>query len=219
MAAYIAKRAGMPFGRLICASNTNNVLTDFLSTGKYDRNRDFHVTMSPSMDILISSNLERLLYFTCGAELTAKYMSELKQNGCYSVDDAVLKAITNDFVGYYADETETAQTIARMYQKYHYLCDTHTAVAVCCADKYMSEHGDARPIITASTANPYKFARDVYRSLTGEAANGDLEALEQLNKLTGEDIPYPLKGIGERRVRFDEVISASAMKAAVIGDI
>lgn len=219
LAAYIAKCASLPFGRLICASNTNNVLTDFLSTGKYDRNRDFHVTMSPSMDILISSNLERLLYFTCGADLTAKYMSGLRQNGCYSVDDTVFKTIRNDFIGYYANETETAQTIARMYQKHKYLCDTHTAVAVCCADKYVSESGDTRPIITASTANPYKFARDVYRSLTGENANGDLEALEQLHELTGEDIPYPLLGIGERRVRFDEVISVDAMKAAVVSDM
>ncbi len=219
LAAYIAKCAGLPFGKLICASNTNNVLTDFLRTGTYDRNRDFHVTMSPSMDILISSNLERLLYFTCGAEMTAKYMSKLKQNGCYTVDNTVLRAIQNDFIGYYADEAETAQTIAHMYQKHRYLCDTHTAVAVRCADKYLSESGDTKPIITASTANPYKFARDVYRSLTGKAADGDLEALDQLHELTGAEIPYPLKDIGDRIVRFKTVISTSEMKASILGDI
>lgn len=219
LAAYIAKCAGLPFGKLICASNTNNVLTDFLTTGTYDRNRDFHVTMSPSMDILISSNLERLLYFTCGAELTAKYMSSLKENGKYTVEPEILDNIHSDFVGYFADEGETAATIERMYRDHGYLCDTHTAVAVCCANKYLADTHDSRPIITASTASPYKFARDVYRSLTGKAASGDLEALDELHSLTGVEIPYPLEGIGQRKVRFSEIIGVGDMKNAVRGDI
>lgn len=219
LAAYIAKRAGLPFGRLICASNSNNVLTDFLSSGVYDRNRDFHVTMSPSMDILISSNLERLLYFTCCAEATAEYMAELKERGRYTVSQEVLRSIQKDFVGYYANESETAATIKHMYGTHGYLCDTHTAVAVCCAQKYLSESGDGRPMITASTASPYKFARDVYHSLTGRCASGDLEALAELHELTGASIPYPLEGIGERAVRFNEVISSCEMRNVVTGDI
>lgn len=219
LAAYIAKRAGIPFGRLICASNTNNVLTDFLTTGTYDRNRKFHVTMSPSMDILISSNLERLLFFTCGAKQTAEYMNQLKACGKYTVSPDVLADIRADFAGYYADERETADTIGCMYRDNSYLCDTHTAVAVCCAGKYIAESGDRRPIITASTASPYKFAKDVYRSLTGEAARGDLEALDQLHELTGVPVPYPLEGISRRQVRFTEVIDAADMKAAVKKDI
>ena len=219
LAAYIAKCAGLPFGRLICASNTNNVLTDFLTSGTYDRNRKFHVTMSPSMDILISSNLERLLYFTCGPELTAEYMLALKGEGKYSVAPEVFAKIHRDFVGYYANEDETAATIRKMYSEHGYLCDTHTAVAVCCADKYLTETHDSRPIITASTASPYKFAKDVYRSLTGKTADGDLEALAQLNALTGVAVPYPLEGIGERAVRFKDVIAASGMKDAVKKDL
>lgn len=219
LAAYIAKLAGLPFGKLICASNSNNVLTDFLTNGTYDRNREFHITMSPSMDILISSNLERLLYFVGGADLTSKYMSELKANGKYTVADDIFKKIQESFVGYYADESETAQTIKKMYENHKYLCDTHTAVAISCADKYMQETGDNTLIITASTASPYKFARDVYKSLTNSLPTGDLEALDELNTLTGEQIPYPLVDIDKRLVRFENVIDIDDMISEVLKSI
>lgn len=219
LAAYIAKCAGLPFGKLICASNSNNVLTDFLATGTYDRNRNFHITMSPSMDILISSNLERLLYFVGGSELTSKYMAELRDNGKYTVSDAILNKIQNDFIGYYANEEETAATIKSLYEQNKYLCDTHTAVAVCCANKYIRQTGDKTPIITASTASPYKFARDVYKSLTGKLPSGDLEALAELNELTEEAIPYPLVDIDKRQIRFTEIVDSESMSQVVLKSI
>lgn len=219
LAAYIAKCAGLPFDKLICASNSNNVLTDFLNQGTYDKNRDFHITMSPSMDILISSNLERLLYFIAGAEATADYMDKLKKNGKYSVSEEVLNKIKSDFVGYYANESETAQTIHQLYNKNMYLCDPHTAVAVCCANKYIKETGDNKLIITASTASPYKFAKDVYKSLVDKLPSGDLEALNELNALTNEPIPYPLTDIDKRKIRFDEVVEAENMSNVVLRNI
>ena len=219
LAAYIAKCAGLPFGKLICASNSNNVLTDFLTNGTYDRNREFHITMSPSMDILISSNLERLLYFVAGSEETSKYMAELKATGKYKVSSDVLHNIKDDFAGYYASEEETAATIRKMYQQHKYLCDPHTAVAICCADKYVKQTGDDTLIITASTASPYKFACDVYKSLTQTSPTGDLEALEELKELTGEPIPYPLADIDKRKVRFEDIIDVENMTSTVLKSI
>ena len=214
-AAYIAKAMGLPLGKLICASNSNNVLTEFLRTGTYDRNRKFHMTMSPSMDILISSNLERLLYFTAGAEETAKYMKELNTTGKYTVSDDICKLIAENFVGYCADETETANTVKKFYDKYNYLADTHTSVALCCAEKYVAESGDNTKIIVASTASPYKFAADVYHSLTGKDASADTGALDDLSALTNTEITYPLRDLDKREVRFSEVIDSDAMLEAV----
>ncbi len=216
LAAYIAKCAGVPLGKLICASNSNNVLTDFLTTGTYDRNRKFQLTMSPSMDILISSNLERLLYFVAGAEKTTQYMAQLKDTGKYTVSEDILKKINEDFVGYCANEDETAETIKSMFTSNNYLCDTHTAVAVCCARKYINDSKDETPIITASTASPYKFAKDVYKSLTDTDPDGDLEALNQLNELTNVAIPYPLADIDKRIIRFTDIINSDEMSKVVI---
>ncbi len=212
LAAYIAKLMGLPLGKLICASNSNNVLTDFIRTGTYDRNRRFHVTMSPSMDILISSNLERLIYFIAGAGKTKEYMAELKKSGKYTVSDDIKKKITETFVGYFADEAATSSAIRGTHEKNHYLSDTHTAVALSCADIYRKDTGDNRIIITASTASPYKFAGDVYRSLTNRNPAGDLEALDELSALTGIAVPYPLAGIGNRKVRFNDSVEVSEMK-------
>ena len=219
LAAYIAKLMGLPFGKLVCASNSNNVLTDFLTTGTYDRNRAFHLTMSPSMDILISSNLERLLYFIAGPERTAGWMEELKSCGKYSVDADTLAKINETFVGYFADEDETASTIRKYFSDYSYLADTHTAVALACAEKYRTENTDGRVIVTASTASPYKFAADVYRSLTGKSPSGDLEALDELKDLTAVPIPFPLDGIGERKIRFTGAIEKSDMKKYLLEHI
>ena len=214
-AAYIAKLMGLPIAKLICASNANNVLTDFLRTGTYDRNRDFHLTMSPSMDILISSNLERLLFFTAGAQKTAAYMKQLNAEGKYTVDEEIKALIDNNFIGYYADETETAKTLSEFYNDRNYLADTHTSVALCCAEKYLRESGDDKKIVVASTASPYKFAADVYKSITDKDASADTGALDDLSALTNTDITYPLKNLAQRKVNFDKVIDKDDMLSEV----
>ena len=218
-AAYLAKRMGLPIRRLVCASNQNNVLTDFLATGTYDRNRPFHLTMSPSMDILISSNLERLLCLMAGEQKTAAYMESLRKTGSYTVDAEVLADIRACFSGYFAGENLTAATISEFFENESYLADTHTAVGLACAEQYAEEHpGDSTPMVVASTASPFKFAADVYMSLTDgtKLPRDPLSALDQLAELTGADIPYPLCGLRERTVRFRETIPANAMPEAVL---
>ncbi len=215
-AAYLAKLMGLPIDKLVCASNKNNILTDFLKTGTYDRNRDFYLTMSPSMDILISSNLERLLYFTAGPARTAAYMKDLNEKGVYTVDEEIKNAIDESFVGCFADEQATAATIKSTMEKYGYLIDTHTAVAVSAAEQYMKESGDQKPMVVASTASPYKFAFDVYTSLYDSAPTSSLAALDELAAKTGTEIPYPLCGIGERKVRFTDVVDAADMEQAML---
>ena len=215
-AAYLAKRMGLPIEHMVCASNVNNILTDFLRTGTYDRNRDFHLTMSPSMDILISSNLERLLYFTAGSEKTAAYMEALKKDGCYTVDAEILAEIRKNFSGYFTSEEDTAKTIHNTFEKYGYLADTHTAVAIHAAEEYVRESGDTRPMVIDSTASPYKFANNVYRAVTGKDATSDLDALDELAAATGTQIPYPLAGLAERKVNFDQTIDRTEMAQAVL---
>ena len=217
-AGYIAKLMGLPVRHFVCASNKNNILTDFLRTGTYDRNRDFHLTMSPSMDILISSNLERLLCLTAGEERTAAYMESLKKDGAYTVDADVLAAINENFSGYFADETATAETIKAYFKDYGYLADTHTAVALSSADQYVASLGsdDVRPMVVDSTASPYKFAADVYESLGYTQPADPLNALDELASSTNTEIPYPLCGLGEREVRFTRVIDADEMPAVVL---
>ncbi len=215
-AAYIAKRMGLPLAKLVCASNANCVLTDFFNDGVYNKRRDFHMTMSPSMDILISSNLERLLYFTAGAEATVDCMTKLNTVGKYNVTDEILSLIGEDFCGYCADESETAYTIKTCFEGTGNLIDTHTAVALYCADKYRAESGDNKTMVVASTASPYKFAADVCKSLTGKEPLFGLASLDMLSSLTKTEITYPLKGIADRVVRFDEVIEKSEMAAKVL---
>ena len=217
-AGYIAKLMGLPVRHFVCASNQNNILTDFLRTGTYDRNRAFHLTMSPSMDILISSNLERLLCLSADEERTAAYMEALKENGVYTVDEEVLEHITTNFSGYFADEEVTAKTIQTYFADYNYLADTHTAVALACAEQYLAEREGAivRPMVVDSTASPYKFAADVYESLGKAQPSDPLAALDELSAATGTEIPYPLRGLGERTVRFDQVIKAEDMAQAVL---
>ena len=215
-AAYLAKQMGLPIDKLICASNSNNILTDFLRTGTYDRNRDFYLTMSPSMDILISSNLERLLYFVAGSEKTAEYMRALNQTGCYSVEPEIFEKITSDFIGYFADEAATADTIHKTYQKHGYLADTHTAVAIHAAEQYIAETNDTRPMVIDSTASPYKFANNVYKAVTKKDATSDLDALDELSVATGTAIPYPLSGLDSRKVRFERVVKREKMAQALL---
>ena len=215
-AAYLAKLMGLPIGKLICASNANNILTDFLRTGTYDRNRDFYLTMSPSMDILISSNLERLLYFVAGSEKTAAYMEDLKNKGVYTVEPEVLAEIQKNFIGYYTDEAGTAATIKETFEKYGYLADTHTAVAIHAAEAYVKESGDTAPMVIDSTASPYKFANNVYLAVAGKDAPSELEALEELEKATDTKIPYPLAGLAERKVNFTKTVNKDQMAEAVL---
>lgn len=215
-AAYIAKQMGLPIGHMVCASNKNNILTDFLRTGTYDRNRDFYLTMSPSMDILISSNLERLLYFTAGSTKTAAYMQSLKENGCYTVEPEILAEIQKNFSGYFTNEKETADTIRNIHQTYGYLADTHTAVAIHAAEEYVRQTRDTRPMVIDSTASPYKFANNVFRAVTGKEASSELNALDELSAATDTSIPYPLAGLAERKVHFDKVIARTEMAKAVL---
>ena len=163
------------------------------------------------MDILISSNLERLLCFTAGKQETAKYMSDLATKGIYTVSSDVKTKIDESFKGYFADEAETAETINAYYNKYGYLSDTHTAVALCSAEKYIAESGDNTPMVVASTASPYKFAADVCKSLGMERPVDDMDALDMLSEFSGTEISYPLRGLAEREVRFTKVIDSCDM--------
>lgn len=218
LAAYYAKLMGLPIAKLVCASNSNNILTDFLRTGTYDRNRKFFTTMSPSMDILISSNLERLLYLICGAEKTAEYMSSLAKDGKYTVSPDCLAKIHETFDGYFCTEDETASTIRETFNKHGYLIDTHTAVGLKCANDYLEKTGDDRKTVIASTASPYKFAVDVLEALTHERSE-PLEALEKLSKYTNTEIPSPLYGLENRVVRFKSTIDKEEMLREVSGEL
>ena len=211
LAAYIAKNMGVPLNKFVCASNANNVLTEFLESGTYDRNRKFHLTMSPSMDILISSNLERLIYFASDADTTARYMSELNTNGKYTVSDEIKTKISENFFGYFANEEETAKTIKKYFNENKYLADTHTSVAFACAEKYMSDNNDGKKMIVASTASPYKFAADVYRSISDKKASDGTGALDDLSALTNTEITLPLRDLDKKEIRFTKIIDASEM--------
>ena len=218
LAAYYAKKMGLPIAKLICASNRNRVLTDFIRTGTYDRNREFHATTSPSMDILISSNLERLLYDLAGrddAEIR-RLMGSLKETGRYTVPEAIGARIQDLFAAGWCDDEETAAAIAETYQKHGYLCDTHTAVAVHVYNEYRRETGDTTPTVIASTANPYKFSASVLDALHGGAAAMDeFDKVEALERLTGCEVPPPLAGLRGKTPRFTEVCSREEMPAVV----
>lgn len=214
-AAYLAKRMGVPFGRLICASNRNDVLTEFFACGVYDRNRAFHTTMSPSMDILISSNLERLLFIKFGARRCKALMDQLNTTGSYALTHEELSDLRRDFVGYSADESKTAEAI-RLAWEAGYLADPHTAVGYAAIRADRGARGRSQKILLASTASPYKFAANVYRSLTGKEPSSDLSALRELSALTSTPIPAPLVGIGERAVRFTGTVAPDEMPERVL---
>ena len=214
-AAYIARTMGLPINKLICASNTNNILTDFLADGVYDRNRRFYTTMSPSMDILISSNLERLLFVLCGPEETREYMQALKQDGKYSISAKAKAEIDRAFAGGWCSEDETGATIKDIFEEYHYLCDTHTAVAVKTAKDYMSKTADGLQMLIASTASPYKFAGNVYAALTGVHPEDEFEAIDLLSDYSGTAVPAGLAGLRDKTVRFTTVLERDDMERAV----
>ena len=220
LAAYYAKCMGLPVKKLICASNKNNVLTDFIDTGVYNRNRDFYTTTSPSMDILISSNLERLLYMVSdgNADLVSGYMSELKENGVYKVNDEIKAKISDNFYGGCADDEKCAQTIKETYDKFGYVTDTHTAVAVSVHNEYVEKTGDNTKTIIASTASPFKFNGAVLGALEGNDAVADLDEFRLLEKLSKDyelRIPTSLASLEEKEVRFEVVCDKTQMKAVI----
>lgn len=217
LAAYYAKQMGIPMGKLICASNENNVLTDFIRTGEYNINRDFYLTNSPSMDILISSNLERLLYHLSGndgAEIKS-LMEQLDKNKVYRVNEKIRSGLA-DFEAGYADMTDTNQAIGNMYEENGYLMDTHTAVAYKVYQDYKKETGDETVAVIASTASAYKFADSVAESLGLPVAEDGFANLRALHEKTGVRVPKGLEGLEEKPVRHTGVLEKDEMKDAVL---
>ena len=217
LAAFYAKQMGLPIRKLICASNTNKVLFDFFRTGVYDRNREFVLTTSPSMDILISSNLERLIYRIAGndADRNAALMKALSGEGRYEILPAEREKL-NDFYGNYADEQETAAEIGRLYDACGYVIDTHTAVASCVYQKYRKDTGDQTPAVIASTASPFKFTRSVMHAIDPKYdAMGDFELVDELSRISGVQVPKAIEEIRTAPVLHDKVCDADKMKDAV----
>ena len=211
LAGYYAKQMGLPVGRLVCASNKNNVLTDFLRTGTYDARRTFYKTTSPSMDILISSNLERLLYHVSGSsEKVAAWMQELSQTGKYTVDAETLAKIQESFAAGYADDAEGAAEIKARFDEDNYLCDTHTAVAFRVAEALRTE----APMVVLSTASPFKFPRDVLTALGETAPASDFAAMAALTAKTGTEAPASLSELDKLEVRFKTVLQPADIRTA-----
>ena len=218
---YIAKMMGLPVNTLVCASNKNNILTDFISSGVYDRNREFFATMSPSMDILISSNLERLLYLLFGAERCSQLMQSLSATGRYELTPDELSRLRESFVGYYTDEEGCRDTVKRIYKNEDRLIDTHTAVAVSAAERYMSDSEATCAMLVVSTASAYKFAADVLLSLSGSRPESDLDAPAMLNSFSGVEIPKPLLDALSKAPIHNEVYGKDkySMTEAIFGFI
>ena len=216
LAAYYGSRMGLPVGKLICASNSNKVLFDFFTTGTYDRNRDFILTSSPSMDILISSNLERLIYHISGnsAEKTAALMKDLSEKGVYAITDE-MKAGLDMFVGGYATEEQTADAIRRLYKAEGYVIDPHTAVAAHVYDSFRAQTGDRTPAVIASTASPFKFENSVMSALGEPADLPDLELADRLSEKAGVPVPEAVNVLRTAKVRHNTVCDRSGMKDEV----
>lgn len=218
LASYYAKQMGIPIGKFVCASNKNKVLFDFFETGKYDRNREFYVTTSPSMDILISSNLERMIYRIAGndAKQCAKFMAALTKDGEYVITDA-MKAELSEFFGAFGSEEETAVKIKEVYDKEGYVMDTHTAVAAVAYDKYKAATGDDKtPTVIASTASPYKFTRSVMDAIDpAYDAEDDFELVDELNKVSKTAIPKAIEEIRTAPVLHDTVCETAVMEDEV----
>ena len=196
LAGYLAKQMGLPVGTLLCASNANNVLTDFLQTGCYDRRRPLHKTISPSMDILVSSNLERLLYFISqDADLVKTYMEKLNTEGVYQVGDDILEKIRTDFYPGYCTDEKAQEVIGRVWKEKNYLCDTHTACAWAVAEDYVNRTGDKTPMVVLSTASPYKFPTAVLGALEQTDLDNEFRQMDRLYELTGVEIPENLTGL------------------------
>ncbi len=218
LAGYFAKLMGLPVGKLICASNANNVLTDFINTGIYDKNRPFYKTQSPSMDILISSNLERLLYLACGCDCnkTASWMENLAKTGKFTVDSETLKNIQNVFLSYSCNEEETQSEISCCWKDYSYLCDPHTAVAFHAA-KLHEKDEDHNPMVILSTASPYKFPKAVLKAIEPLSdIQNEFRMMERINMITGVKIPSNLSSLESAEEIHKDVIEASDIMTYVL---
>jgi len=218
LAGYLAKLLGLPVGKLICASNANNVLTDFIRTGTYDRQRPLYKTTSPSMDILVSSNLERLLYLMSGdTALVASLMARLSSKGSYTVPKNLLDEIQGQFWAGCCDDAGAAAAISRVWEKYGYLCDTHTAAGWAVAEDYVNQTGDTAPMVVLSTASPYKFPAAVLSAIGGDTAGDEFTQMERLEKITGVKIPGNLSCLREKPERHTKVIAKEEMLDFVLG--
>ena len=216
LAGYYAKHMGLPVGTLVCASNANNVLTDFLSTGTYDRNRPFYQTASPSMDILISSNLERLLALMEGAgENVADYMNALAARGRYTVKPETARKIASEFACGFCGDEDTEKTIAQLFAEQGYLLDTHTAVAWNVAGRYRAKAGSNRPLVVVSTASPFKFCKSVLEALGETSFAAGTDIIAQLAQKTGKPAPAPLADLAGKAVRFTDVTGKDEMMQVV----
>ena len=220
LAGYFAKRMGLPVGKLVCASNANRVLTDFLTTGVYDRRRPFYKTTSPSMDILVSSNLERLLWLLSRDEAyVAGLMERLNRDGRYELTPALLEALRLQFPCGCADDEKVSETIGRVFREEGYLCDPHTAVAWAVSEDYMAQSGTGAPVVVLSTASPYKFPAAVLRALGETPASDEFAVMERLHAVSGMPVPPGLAGLQTAAVRHRDVIEKNALEDYVLGHL
>ena len=218
LAGWLAKQLGLPVGKLICASNANNVLTDFLRSGTYDRRRPLHKTASPSMDILVSSNLERLLYFVSkDTDLVAGLMKQLNTEGFYTVPAEVKAKMDEEFWAGFCDDAKAKATIAKVFKEQGYLCDTHTATGWAVAEDYVNSTGDNAPMVVLSTASPYKFPAAVLSSLEDVPQMDEFQQMERLETVSGVKIPANLAGLQEKKELHTGVIEKTAMLDFVMG--
>ena len=217
LAGYLAKQLGLPVGTLICASNANNVLTDFIRTGTYDRKRPLLKTTSPSMDILVSSNLERLLYLLSGdTALVASLMEKLNKEGSYTVPADLLEKIQAEFWAAYCDDARAAEIIGRVYKEKGYLCDPHTASGWAAAEDYVAQTGDNRPMVVLSTASPYKFPVAVLNAIGGDTSGSEFDQMKTLSAITGVPIPRNLADLQGKAEKHTGVIDKDKMLAYVL---
>ena len=217
LAGYFAKLLGLPVGKLICASNANNVLTDFIRTGTYNRLRPLLKTTSPSMDILVSSNLERLLYLLSGdTALVAELMSRLNKEGSYTVPADLLSKIQAEFTAYYCDDKRADEIMGRVYKDYGYLCDPHTASGWAAAEDYVAETGDNRAMVVLSTASPYKFPVAVLTAIGGDTSGTEFEQMDRLSAMTGVPVPKNLASLQGKPELHTGVIEKETMLEYVL---
>jgi threonine synthase len=221
LAAYFAKEMGIPVNKLICASNHNNVLTDFINDGEYDKNRKFYTTMSPSMDILISSNLERLIYLLSNrdSDYTKELMDSLVKVGKYKITDDMKQNLQKIFYGDYATEEETSLAMKECFDKYGYLCDPHTAVAVSVYEKYLKSTNDDTKTVIASTASPFKFVKSVLTAIKDDAvtSENEFDMIDELQSVSGVDAPKQLASLKDKTILFNETCTDATMKDYVLG--
>ncbi len=217
LAGYYAKKMGLPIDKLICASNQNNVLTEFFASGTYDINREFFKTISPSMDILISSNLERLVFEISGrdANITKSRMEDLKKSNKYSVTKKEKNEMEQIFFADYSEEEDCLSMISQIFDEYGYVLDTHTAVAVDVADTYLDYSKSDIPVVILSTASPYKFSQSVLKAITGKKVSDAFKAAENLEKETAMPIPNQIKSLKNKDIRFTKIVDKNKTQDAV----